>query len=97
MSIMYGYNLEEEDDYVHLTYIAATTGHQLLMPGYTLVNVLPFLRYIPTWFPMATSQKMIETTKRITDMLVATPIEIVKNRLVRGFQRYLLIVLIKRG
>ncbi len=40
---------------------------------------------------------MIETTKRITDMLVATPIEIVKNRLVRGFQRYLLIVLIKRG
>ena len=96
MSIMYGYNLEEEDDYVHLTYVAATTGHQLLMPGYTLVNVLPFLRYIPTWFPMATSQKMIRDTKRITDMLVATPIEIVKNRLVRWFQRYLLIMLIKQ-
>ncbi len=44
---MYGYNLEEEDEYVHLTYIAATTGHQLLVPGYTLVNALPFLEIHP--------------------------------------------------
>lgn len=83
MSIMYGNNVKTGDSYSRATSDAAYMAHNLMLPTFTLLNFFPILHYIPAWFPMAVSQRMIRDTKRLTGMLAATPIEVVKNKLVR--------------
>lgn len=87
MSIMYGNNVNTSDDsYSRAAYDAAFMAFKLLLPTFTLINFFPVLSYIPAWCPMAVAQRMVRDTKRLTGMLVATPIEIVKNKLVRQLQ-----------
>ena len=86
MSIMYGNNVKVDDAYSRATSDAAYMAHNLMLPTFTLLNFFPILHYIPAWFPMAEAQRMIQDTKRLTSMLVSTPIDMVKNRLVSQIQ-----------
>lgn len=83
MSIMYGHNLESLDDpFIVAAEEQSTMAIRLVQPGYTLINILPFLGYIPWWFPGATTQKMIKKVKGLSDMLRISPMETVKRQLV---------------
>ncbi|KJA22841.1 hypothetical protein HYPSUDRAFT_66808 [Hypholoma sublateritium FD-334 SS-4] len=85
MSIMYGHDLKSLDDpFIVAAEESAIMGLKLLQPGYTLINVLPFLRYIPPWFPGAVAQRMAKETKKMADMLRLSPMETVKNQLKEG-------------
>ncbi len=85
MSIMYGNNVKVDDAYSRATSDAAYMAHNLMLPTFTLLNFFPILHYIPAWFPMAEAQRMIRDTKRLTGMLVSTPIDMVKDKLVCRF------------
>ncbi len=82
MSMMYGNNVESDDSYCRAAGDTTSMAFKLVLPTYTLLNFFPALNYIPAWFPMAVSQRMIQDTKRLTAMLVAAPIDAVKNKLV---------------
>ena len=82
MSIMYGNNVKRDDSYCRAACDTAAMAFKLMLPTFTLLNFFPALSHIPAWFPMAVAQRMIQDTKRLTAMLVATPIDVVKNKLV---------------
>lgn len=53
-------------------------GAELLLPGTSLANVLPALKYIPTWFPGGATQKKAAEIKKLTEEMKRIPIEYVK-------------------
>ena len=89
MSIMYGHDLEWLDDpFIVAAEESAIMALKLLQPGYTLINVLPFLQHIPPWFPGAVAQRMAKETKKLADMLRLSPMETVKKQLVSFCNRF---------
>jgi hypothetical protein len=76
MLMMYGYAPESLDDpIIHLADEAATLAATLLQPGGTLINVLPFLRHVPSWVPGATGKKIAEKVRRLTVDTKRIPME----------------------
>ncbi len=66
--MMYGYAPESVDDYV----ICAADEAVKLMGslfgvGGTLINVMPFLRHVPSWVPGASGKKQAERIRWLTD------------------------------
>jgi len=57
---------------------------ELLQPGGTLINVIPILRYIPPWFPGASSQRAVAKAKKLWLAYKNEPFEYVKSRLLAG-------------
>ncbi len=62
-----------------------TMGLKLIQPGYTLINILPFLRHIPSWISGAISQRMAEEVHKMSNMLQFSPLETMKKQLVSTF------------
>jgi hypothetical protein len=74
--MMYGYAPESLDDpIIHIADEGATLGASLIEPGGTLINVLPILRHIPSWFPGATAKRKAEKAKILTDEMKRIPME----------------------
>ncbi|KAF8957569.1 cytochrome P450 [Flammula alnicola] len=83
MSTMYGYNVESLDDRcIEAADESVVLGTSLILPGASLVNVFPFLRHIPAWFPGATSHKAAAKVKELTEEVVRSPMDILKKRMV---------------
>ena len=73
MKVVYGISVESTDDlYVKIADEAMEGPVEGLVPGRFLVEFLPFLRHIPTWFPLATSQRLWAkwqaAAERLTDI-----------------------------
>ncbi|KAF8959261.1 cytochrome P450 [Flammula alnicola] len=82
MSTMYGYNVESLDDRcIKVADESLTIGAKLLLPGASLINIFPFLRHIPPWFPGATSHKAVAEVKKLTEEVVRTPMDLLKERM----------------
>ena len=87
MSIMYGHDLESLDDpFIVTAEEMMTMGLKLIQPGYTLINILPFLRHIPSWIPGAISQRMVKEVHKMSDVLEFSPLETMRKQLVSTFQ-----------
>jgi hypothetical protein len=68
MSTMYDYDVQSIHDPCNVAAEKGmTTGAELLLPGTSLVNVFPVLKYIPTWFPGASTQRKAAEVKRLTE------------------------------
>ncbi len=79
----YGIDAAYENDRYIAAMVAALEGPiQSLVPGTFLVDSLPFLRYIPTWFPGAASQRLFVKWQAAGEMLKNLPYEHVKATLV---------------
>lgn len=80
---MYGRTIESLDDpYIMKAYQSMALGGKLLMPGYTMINILPVLGRIPAWLPGATAQKMVREAKKLSEWLIMSPLEAVKKEAV---------------
>ena len=80
---MYGYNLERVDDpYISAADESAFLVGQLLRPGGSLINVFPFLRHIPTWFPGAVSLRTAERARQLIVETMRIPMDELKKRMV---------------
>ncbi|KDQ64909.1 hypothetical protein JAAARDRAFT_28565 [Jaapia argillacea MUCL 33604] len=81
----YGYQVQQENDPLIRTAEKCLEDFSATVtPGAFLVDVLPFLRYVPTWFPGAGFRRialgMRETLKKMGDV----PLHIVKKQLESG-------------
>ena len=84
MKIIYGIEVEDENDfYVQISEAGVAGVVEGLVPGKFLVEFLPFLRYIPPWFPGATSQRLWAKWKAAANRLKNVPFEHSKAILVR--------------
>jgi len=83
MSTTYGYDVQS----VHDPCIVAAKRDisicaELLLPATSLVNIFHALKYIPTWFPGAVTQRKAAEVKTLTEEMKRIPMEYVKAALV---------------
>ena len=58
MKIGYGISVQESDDpYISIAEVVLSGGAEPGVPGAFLVDFLPFLKHVPSWFPGAGFQK----------------------------------------
>lgn len=83
LSAMYGYEVTSlEDPLVTIADKSLLMGTTLLTPGGSLINIFPFLRHVPAWFPGASSRKTADEVKRMTEWLIQNPLDWVKDKMV---------------
>jgi hypothetical protein len=83
MLMMYGYAPETTKDPVIQAADESTRLATTLFDfGGTLINMLPFLYYVPAWVPGAKGKRMIEKVKQLTQDARRIPMEHVKAALV---------------
>ncbi|KAJ7031601.1 cytochrome P450 [Mycena alexandri] len=75
LKIAYGYNVSTDDDYlVKLIDEAARVMTEIGQPFF-FVQTFPFLRFLPSWFPLAKFKRVLTVNKPVLDTLEAAPIE----------------------
>ncbi|KDR69747.1 hypothetical protein GALMADRAFT_128336 [Galerina marginata CBS 339.88] len=85
MAAMYGYDVKSfEDPCIVAANRSITLGVHLLLPGSSMINILPFLAHIPAWFPGASSHKVAAEVLKLTREMERIPTEFVKTRVEEG-------------
>ena len=84
LKLIYGMDIVEDDDsyYVKIAEIVAAAAAEVGTPGSFLVDLLPFMRFIPAWFPGAGWKKKAEYWRKISGQFVHWPWDRVKEQLV---------------
>ncbi|KAK7692050.1 hypothetical protein QCA50_005455 [Cerrena zonata] len=85
MKITYGYSVTEgKDPYVDIVDKAMENFSVTTTPGAFLVDVLPILRYVPSWVPGAKFQKLATEWRAETMAMAETPFAMVKQQMREG-------------
>ena len=84
LKIAYGITAEENDQYLAAVDASLEASSQGLVPGKFLVEYLPFLRYIPPWFPGATSQRLWAKWQAAGEHLKNLPLSFTQQAMVRS-------------
>ncbi|KIL71225.1 hypothetical protein M378DRAFT_114304 [Amanita muscaria Koide BX008] len=90
MGVAFGYDLVpgQKDQYVELADFVIDTTQGLVLPGRTLIPVLPFLKHIPTWFPGAFTQRLCARVKKASVEYRNRPFEFVKTNMAAGLSKH---------
>ncbi|KAI5115728.1 hypothetical protein M0805_006792 [Coniferiporia weirii] len=82
MMVAYGYKvLDKNDPYVELADGAIRSAAKA--EDFFLINILPWLQYLPTWFP-GTSHEIIKEAKMYSHAMMYEPHEMTKKNLHKG-------------
>ncbi|KAH9917465.1 cytochrome P450 [Fomitopsis serialis] len=85
LMIVYGYNLREDDNtFVDIARAAMPEFSSGFLPGAYLVDLLPILKYVPSWMPGSGWKKLVKTWKHDLNTLLDTPYEYVKEEIANG-------------
>ncbi|KAF9484256.1 cytochrome P450, partial [Pholiota conissans] len=85
MSTMYGYKVAPKNDvFQELAETAMIALSQSAYPGASIVNVLPFLRILPVWFPGARFHPWALTAKDKVVKMQEVPYKYVQDSLASG-------------
>ncbi|KAJ7132207.1 cytochrome P450 [Mycena epipterygia] len=85
LRISHGYEVQEgADPFVTLADIATEQFSLASSPGGFLVNLIPPLRHLPSWFPGAGFQKTAKSWKETLDQMVEQPYQFVKQQMAAG-------------
>ncbi|KAI0278784.1 cytochrome P450 [Russula aff. rugulosa BPL654] len=85
MSLTFGYDLKDGDNFVEASNQLASITRQLAVPVRgALVNLLPFLRHIPSWVPYFSYKPLVQRGRKMSERMKNGPIEFVKNALHNG-------------
>jgi len=83
MDVTYGYKVAiSGDPFVEVAETSVTAFAEAAIPGRFLVDTLPLLRYVPSWFPGAGFKKLAKEWKSATVKMVDLPFEYIKTELV---------------
>ncbi|KAF9777905.1 cytochrome P450 [Thelephora terrestris] len=83
LGVTYGYAIQSIDDpFIHLADEAAVESLRYGTPGATLCDVLPMLKYWPTWMPFSFYQRHAAYTKTLVEKLFSWPLDWVQQRIV---------------
>ncbi|GJE99707.1 cytochrome P450 [Phanerochaete sordida] len=82
MNVAYGIDVRDENDpYLLASERTAECGRVTLVPGNYLVDSLPFLKYVPEWFPGANFKREAREWRRSIMYALHAPYEVVKTRM----------------
>ncbi|KAH9174424.1 cytochrome P450 [Lactarius sanguifluus] len=84
MSLVYGYDLKENDEIIKAPVELVHMTSRLLLPGATLVNHLPFLRHIPSWVPWFSYESLVRLGRELSQKTMNEPIDFVKSAMRDG-------------
>ena len=86
MKIGYGIAVQESNDpYISIAEVAFKGTAEAGIPGAFLVDWLPILKYVPSWFPGAGFQKKAARWREATNMMAENPFRHVQEQLVQFF------------
>jgi len=82
--LIYGMNIHEDDEsnYIKTAEIMVGAAAEVGNPGSFLVDLLPFMKYIPAWFPGAGWKKKAKYWREIGKYFVHAPWTTVEEQLV---------------
>ncbi|KAJ7174153.1 cytochrome P450 [Mycena crocata] len=86
LHLTYGYKIREDghDPLVDLADKALGEFSQITRPGAFLVDVMPILKYIPTWFPGASFKRLAKLYTKSCDELAEVPLAYVQDQMSAG-------------
>jgi len=86
LDLTYGYNIREEgsDPLVDLADKALTEFSIITNPGAFLVDLLPWLKYIPSWMPGAGFKRLARKYTKTCDDLATVPLAWVQDQMAKG-------------
>lgn len=83
MSTVYGYqSAPRNDPFVDNGDRAITIMTNSMFPGASLINSIPFLKYLPSWAPGSRSQQQAEECRRLTREMLDLPFDFVEKNIV---------------
>ncbi|KAG8711713.1 hypothetical protein FRC09_020456 [Ceratobasidium sp. 395] len=83
--IAYGYKVESSDDRLVQMAEELTTGFSdVVTPARWMVDMIPPLRYLPEWFPLAAFQRRAQHLRRLDQKYREEPFEYVQKQLAEG-------------
>ncbi|PVG03921.1 cytochrome P450 [Serendipita vermifera] len=86
--LTYDYDLKEDNDpFVELAEKVADNFSQAAAPGVWLVDIFPWLQYIPDWFPGANFKRLAKEWSDTKDVLLSKPYNEVKEQMAAGTHR----------
>ncbi|KAG7089339.1 hypothetical protein E1B28_011031 [Marasmius oreades] len=85
LKIVYGYNLQTANDpYIQLANNAIEALIETTVPGTFLVDFLPVLKYVPSWFPGAGFKRRAKVWKKYSEELRDLPWEWLMKSMTQG-------------
>ncbi|KAK7048443.1 cytochrome P450 [Favolaschia claudopus] len=89
MAVVYGYEIEPANDpFVQLAEDGVRAFSDLVQPGAFLVNTLPFLQYLPSWFPGCGFHQFARDTVKLLDRMKTLPFNYVRKSMRDGVDTY---------
>ena len=84
MKIGYGIAVQESDDpYISIAEEVLNGLAEAGIPGTFWVDMIPILKYVPSWFPGAGFQKKAKRVREATDIMAEKPFRVVQEQVVR--------------
>ncbi|EKM56935.1 uncharacterized protein PHACADRAFT_93132 [Phanerochaete carnosa HHB-10118-sp] len=82
MKVAYGYDgITEDEDMYQLSHEANRYFEETAVVGVWLVDILPILRYVPQWFPLASFQRYAARAKPVVLECINKPFEETKRHM----------------
>ncbi|KAJ7577113.1 cytochrome P450 [Mycena floridula] len=92
MKILYGYDISPKEDYfVSIAEEATLKFCEAVLPGAYIVNAVPILRYLPTWFPFIKFHQHAAETRVTAEAMQTKPVQFVKDNMKAGTGRQCLV------
>ena len=86
MKISYGIAVQESDDpYISIAEEVLSGAAEVGIPGAFWVDLLPILKYVPSWFPGAGFQRRAARWKEAVNTMVEKPFRYVQEELVQVY------------
>ncbi|PVG03918.1 cytochrome P450 [Serendipita vermifera] len=86
--LTYDYDMKQDNDpYVDLAEKVADNFSQSAAPGAWLVDIFPWMRYIPDWFPGAKFKRLAKEWKAMNELMLSMPYNQVKAQMAAGTHR----------
>ncbi|KAJ7685994.1 cytochrome P450 [Mycena rosella] len=86
LHLTYGYKIKEQgnDPLVDLADKALAEFSEITRPGAFLVDVMPILKYVPSWFPGTEFKRLAKTYTKSCDDLAEVPLAYVNEQMTSG-------------
>ncbi|KAI0705985.1 cytochrome P450 [Cerioporus squamosus] len=85
LMISYGYQPQEKNDpLIRMAEEATEQAAEVAQPGAFLVDVFPFLRYVPSWFPGAGWKRKGDAYRENMNQMSGVPHQFVKDQMAAG-------------
>ncbi|ESK83209.1 cytochrome p450 [Moniliophthora roreri MCA 2997] len=88
ISVTYGIDTKSEGDpYIEIAEKALDVFMNALNPSTFVVDSLPWLKYIPDWFPGAAFKRKAKEWRKLYENMATIPFEVTKNGMFKGTAR----------